>query len=136
MKSIIDEINSGKICPYCYRKTDFIDSAIIYKGVSYGMMYSCTPCDAYVGTHKGTDKALGRLANSELRYWKKEAHAIFDRIWKEKLMRRSEAYQWLCNELNIEEKYCHIGMFNEAQCKAVVIVCKNYFNNVKNKTCI
>ena len=30
---------------------------------------------AYVGVHKGTDKPLGRLANAELRYWKKRAHA-------------------------------------------------------------
>ena len=31
------------------------------------MIYICKPCDAYVGVHKGTDKALGRLANKELR---------------------------------------------------------------------
>ena len=36
-------------------------------GVDYGMIYYCPQCGAYVGVHKGTDRAKGRLANAELR---------------------------------------------------------------------
>jgi hypothetical protein len=52
------------------------------------MIYHCKSCDAWVGVHKGTNKPLGRLANRELRDWKKKAHAAFDPLWQEKLRRR------------------------------------------------
>ena len=71
-------IFTGKICPYCGKETELIDSAEVYHGVSYGWMYICRPCDAYVGCYKGTKKALGRLANAELRKYKHEAHGVFD----------------------------------------------------------
>ena len=55
------DILTGKICPYCLKQSQYGDSSIFY-GKSYGMMYYCLDCDARVGVHKGTDKALGRLA--------------------------------------------------------------------------
>ncbi len=58
----MDGILSGKICPYCGNRTEYVDSSVIY-GRSYGMIYLCWDCMAYVGVHKGTDRALGRLAN-------------------------------------------------------------------------
>ncbi|WP_278247013.1 zinc-finger-containing protein [Agathobaculum desmolans] len=70
------------ICNYCGRKAELVDSKVIY-GTSYGMMYLCRRCNAYVGCHKGTDRPLGRLADAELRYWKKAAHAVFDPLWRQ-----------------------------------------------------
>lgn len=52
-------------CDYCGRETEYVDSKVIY-GKSYGKIYLCRNCMAYVGVHKGTDKPLGRLANAEL----------------------------------------------------------------------
>lgn len=46
-------------CDYCGQQAEYVDSKIIY-GRSYGMMYLCRTCMAYVGVHKGTDKPLGR----------------------------------------------------------------------------
>lgn len=48
-------------CDYCGRQAEYVDSKVVY-GKSYGMMYLCRNCMAYVGVHKGTDKPLGRLA--------------------------------------------------------------------------
>ena len=73
------QILAGKICPYCGKETELIDSAEVYQGVSYGWMYICRPCDAYVGCYKGTTKALGRLANAELRKYKHEAKMVRSR---------------------------------------------------------
>ena len=70
------------ICDYCGTPADFVDSSVVYHGHSFGMIYLCPRCGAYVGVHKGSDKPLGRLANSELRNWKKAAHAAFDPLWK------------------------------------------------------
>lgn len=84
---IMDEILTGKICPYCGKPTEYVDSSVIY-GRSYGMIYLCRDCKAYVGVHKGTDQALGRLANAELREAKKEAHFYFDQIAKTSLINK------------------------------------------------
>lgn len=57
------QINSAKICPYCYGKPEYVDSKEIY-GVSYGMVYLCRSCDAYVGVHhKNSKKPLGYGSN-------------------------------------------------------------------------
>ena len=53
----MDGILSGKICPYCGNRTEYVDSSVIY-GRSYGMIYLCWDCMAYVGVHKGTDRAF------------------------------------------------------------------------------
>lgn len=79
---IIDsDILNGKKCPYCDGMPVYVDSSLVY-GRSYGMIYLCHPCNAWVGVHKGTNKPLGRLANAELREAKKAAHEAFDKIWK------------------------------------------------------
>lgn len=127
-------ILTGKLCPYCGSKTNFTDSKKIYQGVSYGMVYVCWPCNAYVGVHIGTKRALGRLANSELRIWKKEAHAWFDPLWKKKVSKgvskyeaRNAAYTWLSENLGIIKEFTHIGMFDVSQCKQVVELCKKHY---------
>ena len=111
----------ASICPYCGGEVVCKDSSIIY-GKSYGNVWICSnwpKCDAYVGCQKGTEKPLGRLANPELRYWKKQAHEKFDKLWKGGVMNRSRAYAWLSRTLGIPLDQCHIGMFDVDQCKAV-----------------
>lgn len=121
----------GKICPYCDNPTEYVDSQVIY-GRSYGMIYICKPCNAWVGTHKSNRTvALGRLANSELREAKKEAHEYFDRLWKLGHLSRHQAYEALSSHLNIEPKYCHIGMFDVDMCKRVVEVSKMLLNDFR-----
>jgi len=128
----------GHICPYCGEKTKYIDSSYVY-GKSYGMIYICKDCDAYVGVHNGTHKAFGRLANKELREFKKKAHNIFDKIsktnkineiWNPKIPKmnnRAKSYLWLSQKLHIKPKYCHIGMMDVNDCKRVIELCKNIF---------
>lgn len=107
-------------------KTKFCDSSVVY-GKSYGNIYLCDNCNAYVGTHKYDNKTpLGRLANKKLRELKKEAHKYFDKIWKNGSKSRRESYKWLSMKLNIPIEYTHIGMFSEKTCKKVIELCKNY----------
>lgn len=115
------EVIRAEACPYCGNKPEFVDSAAIY-GRSYGMIYLCRPCDAYVGVHNGSNKPKGRLANAELRDMKKQAHADFDRLWKEFGMTRKEAYAWLTAELEIVPEHTHIGMFNCRMCQLTMDV--------------
>lgn len=109
------------ICNYCGRKAELVDSKVIY-GTSYGKMYLCRRCNAYVGCHKGTDRPLGRLADAELRYWKKAAHAVFDPLWRQGRFRgqRKAAYEWLAEQMGLPVEQTHIGMFGVAQCKQAI----------------
>lgn len=96
-------------------------------------MYLCKPCDAYVNCHKGTTKPLGRLANVDLRYYKRIAHESFDPLWETAIKKgrtkkesRGAAYKWLSISMNIKPENTHIGMFNIEQCKKVIELCKPY----------
>lgn len=114
-------------CDYCGRRAELVDSKVIY-GKDFGhKCYLCRPCLAYVGCHKGTDKPLGRLANAELREWKKRAHEAFDPLWKYGRFRgyRDAAYSWLAKRMGLPVEETHIGMFDIDQCKRVVSICRN-----------
>lgn len=121
------------ICPYCDAPAVLVDSAEVYHR-SYGPIYLCRPCRAWVGCHKGTTKPLGRLANYELRVAKQAAHAAFDRLWKSKMSKegcgkkraRGAGYAWLAEQLGIPRAECHIGMFDVDQCERVVTLCTPY----------
>lgn len=119
---------SGEVCPYCNGFTVYVDSAEIY-GTSYGMIYLCRPCDAYVGVHEGTNRAKGMLANAELRKWRKMAHFHFDQVWKEKKDKdpnaRKSMYARLAYLMKLPEEQTHIGMFDVEQCKTVVELCED-----------
>lgn len=115
------------LCPYCGNLSHLVNGLVIYPhrtDLEERLFYHCAPCDAYVGTHKGTKTPLGRLANAELRRAKQEAHASFDPIWELGKKTRHEAYAWLANELNIPTKECHIGGFDVDTCKKVVEICR------------
>jgi hypothetical protein len=137
----LDLINQGLICPYCGGETEYVDSSEVGPK-SYGMIYLCRPCDARVGVHKGTNKALGRLADERLRYWKKQAHYFFDKIartsyinevWEEKLdvNDRNKAYIWLSKQMGIERHQCHIGMFDVDECRKVIEICTPYLESIQ-----
>ena len=111
-------------CDYCGGLAEFVDSSVIY-GESYGMIYLCRRCNAYVGVHRGTDRPLGRLANAELRHWKKAAHNAFDPLWKYGCFRghRVAAYHWLSERLGLPIEKTQIGMFDTALCKRAIQIC-------------
>ena len=121
------------ICPYCGKRAEFVDSAEVYHGRSYGMIYLCRPCDAYVGCHDFPpgDVPKGRLANGELRRWKIAAHAAFDPLWKNGPFkhRRNGAYAWLAEKMGLPKEETHIGMFDVEQCKQVIQICKERSNH-------
>ena len=45
-------------CPRCHCPTMLVDSAVIY-GRSYGPIYLCIICGAYVGCHPGSTRPPG-----------------------------------------------------------------------------
>ena len=113
---------AAPICPYCKQPAKLVDSATVYNGRSYGMIWDCRPCDAYVGVHKDslTYEPLGRLANAELRVWKMKAHAAFNPLWESGTMSRSEAYALMQKLMGMTADEAHIGKFDVPECKKLI----------------
>lgn len=122
-----------KTCRYCRQPAKLlrIGEAGYPYGINYGPIWTCVPCGAWVGCHKGTTKALGGLANAELRQWKMKAHAAFDSLWKRKIAKegcskrfaRTAGYRWLSEQLGIPFEKTHIGYMSLEECQRVVEVC-------------
>lgn len=110
-------------CPYCGQYAIFIDSARVYHGKSYGMIWLCRnypKCDAYIGCHEGTDIPKGRMANKQLRTWKILAHKAFDPLWKSGRMTRKAAYRYMQQIMKMSPKEAHIGKFDVPECRKLV----------------
>jgi hypothetical protein len=113
------------ICPYCSNQSVQVGGLKLYphrEDLASKTFYLCEPCDAFVGTHKGTNKPLGTLANKPLREIRKLAHATFDPLWKDGQYGRGEAYRRLAKAMGITREDCHIAMFSIEQCKSVIQV--------------
>lgn len=103
-------------CPYCGKDAQFITSKDFY-GKDYGSnLYVCTPCDARVGTHGRGKKALGTLANANLRELRKRCHSRIDPLWRSRKMSRGSVYNRLQKVMSLSSEEAHIGLFNEQQC--------------------
>lgn len=117
------------ICPYCQSPAEKVGGAELYphrNDMGAKTFWRCAPCAAWVGCHIGTDVPLGRLADADLRAWKRRAHEAFDPLWridnskKKKAAARTRAYQALAHILGITASECHIGLFNIDLCKRTI----------------
>ena len=107
--------------------------------LAHKYFWQCAPCDAYVGTHDGTQHSLGTPANKELRRARNILHnQIVDPLWQtapyagvyddaqgdkraiKKIQRAAmgHVYRFLAHKLGLPVPVTHIGMFNLDQCRA------------------
>lgn len=108
-------------CNYCNNEAEWVDNKEIY-GKSYGKshkMWLCRSCDAYVGCHQNSKRPFGTLANRELRSKRIIAKTLFKNKYISKYGIRN-SYIKLSNDLKIEEKDCHFGMFDLETCEKVI----------------
>jgi ssDNA-binding Zn-finger/Zn-ribbon topoisomerase 1 len=105
----------------------FCGSGMAFRNSDHGGFYGCVKypkCDGLVGAHKKTGEPLGLPAPTWVRQIRHELHEIFDDLWDNRLyvkkMSRNQAYNWLAEELGIEEHECHIGMFDSETCARAI----------------
>lgn len=110
-------------CPYCIGIPQLKSSVEIY-GKDYGLIWICPLCRAFVGCHKNTNIPKGFLANKEYRELRKQAHALFDPIWKKGEMSRNKAYKRMAEILSIETKDAHISQISIQQLQKLIISLK------------
>lgn len=94
-------------------------------------LYVCSGyplCDSYVTANQHM-QPRGTLANPELRMLRREAHRIFDLIWKNKLMSQAHAYFWLQSVMQLSTYECHMGKMNDRQCREVIRQSKKMLEN-------
>lgn len=121
------------LCNYCGKEAKLVSSKDFY-GKDYGSnVWSCRPCSAYVGTHGRSEAPLGTLAKPYLRDLRKEAHSLFDPVWKNGKVSRRNAYKWLAKAMNVPPNKAHIGMFDEEQCKKLINIIKNIQKRNKDR---
>lgn len=92
------------ICPKCNKPAPWVENKEKY-GRNFGksfMCYFCRPCGTYVGCHNNTRDPLGIMADSYTMKLRRNAHANFDKLWKNGQMTRSEAYRRLKEKFGIE----------------------------------
>lgn len=142
-----EAIRRGQLCPYCGKDTVYHKTSDMVYRQDYGPIWMCAPCQAWVGVHHAGRRALGRVANAELRFWKKMAHDAFDPLWKRKVQYgirkdaglsqgrnykqfknacRNAAYAWLTKAMELPPEHAHIGMFTVEQCKKVIALCEPF----------
>ena len=117
------------ICPYCQTPTKFVGGKTVYGFRASPEQikrnyYHCAPCNAHVGTHRGTTIPYGIPANAELRHKRSKVHSVFDKLWTNKMTARQIAYFWLAIKMQIPTDDAHIGMFNDEQCERAMKLLK------------
>lgn len=129
-------MNIKPICPYCGKWSVLVTGETIYPhrpDLHNRRFYLCAPCNAYVGCHPGTDKALGTLADAALRVARSRAHSAFDPLWRNapgnRGKARRESYKQLAAMMGIEYKDCHIAQFDIEQCRRVVELVERWRDN-------
>jgi len=108
------------ICPYCGANAVLRQDKYVHGERAKGeWLYVCAnypECDAYVSTHKETKLPRGSLAKGDLRNKRIRAHKMFDRIWKENIMSKKEAYRWMEYFMGLPKNEGHIGFFSDYRC--------------------
>lgn len=92
-------------------------------------VYFCFDCKAAVGCHTGTRLPFGKMASSDIRKLRVEAHSKFDILWKSGKVARTDAYQKLATELNIKLTDCHIAQLSEQQLMFTIEWSKKFIYN-------
>lgn len=101
---------------------------LVLKDGKFGIFYGCvmfreTGCGGSHNCHKTTAEPLGIPANSETRKLRREAHDVFDVLWKSQgldKMTRDAAYKWMQTNLKLTEQDAHIGKLDKEGCEKLI----------------
>jgi hypothetical protein len=94
------------------------------KGVSGSRLYyACLDHDTRVSVHPDrSNRSKGTMAGPKLRKLRCDVHAVLDPLWKHGGMSRADAYEALSMLMGIPRKKCHVGEFNEEQCRLALLL--------------
>lgn len=94
----------------------------------------CDSCGNFVGCHhktKNRTQPLGCIPTPEIKSARQYIHRILDPIWKNKLAKRNEIYDWLTKQLGWKYHTAQIRTLEEA--RKVYRLVKQYKQSLTNK---
>ena len=121
VKKHCDNCNSTNI--------DIVDNSILH-GKSIGpwpYIYYCYDCKASVRCHNNSPLPMGKMADGKTRRLRKKAHFVFDKIWKQRILNRREAYAWLARELKIPNFECHFASLTTIQLIDAIRISEQFY---------
>lgn len=123
---------SGPPCIECGKEAKLVDGRRIYphRPDLYAKWFWLCSCGAYCGCHGETKDPLGYPCGPVTRRARSAAHAAFDPIWRRKMLKRSDAYARLAEELAIPAEECHIGMMSADRARQVPIAVQRIMESV------
>lgn len=94
---------------------------LVLRPSKYGYFYACNRWPACNGTLPANKDGSphGKPRKKSLQRARKRAHAAFDPMWKEGLVKRSVAYLWLQEVMGMEPEEAHMVAMTEEQCAKV-----------------
>ena len=95
--------------------------------VAEGML-RCGDCGAAVSVHKHNGAPMGKLADGRTGRARGKAHSVFDKIWRDGLMSRTEAYAWLSEATGIAPELCHFGEMNLRDLELATLVSQEFLD--------
>lgn len=93
------------ICPRCGQPATRCETPT-------GLKNRCEPCGLWSRGSKPLRDEAGHLAERDRITARRNAHAVFDRLWLEGHLQREVAYVWLAQELGIERDLCHMSLMD------------------------
>jgi hypothetical protein len=126
----INEVDYEEVELHCVEPG--CDGRLRLRPSRYGVFYGCcnwklTSCPGGHSAHQNTGHPMGKPIPSKDKGARKAAHAVFDQLWKSKRMSRGAAYHWMQKALGMTAKQAHIGNFDKADCKRLVLAFRDDF---------
>ena len=123
-------------CPYCTAPAVLVNGTALFPFQEDGateLYWTCTPCDAYIGTYRNSTEPRGRLANPELRDAKRRLHKVYDPLWKafpkpERTSEKHRVRKWLARRLHIPQDQCFFGIFDLDMAERAIEICEEVHN--------
>ena len=104
-------------CPECGSPMELRQGKIGNRHYYACMRYP--ECKGAHGAHRdGTP--LGIPADGATKAMRIAAHEVFDALWKDGRMTRSEAYAWMGEVMGLGPDEAHIGRFDKATCTRLI----------------
>lgn len=118
---------------YCGSRTGPLAPGVYMIGVGR-LAWFCTD-DACNNTHEAHQEGeqrgqpLGIPCTRRCKIYRLHVHALFDQLWnknnkKRASMTKSEAYQWLADQLGCSRDEAHVARFGIATCRRALVVCQ------------
>ncbi len=122
IKDVITEVNSGRICPYCWERTEYRDSLFVpfLNKQDLGFVFVCEKCGSYVSeTFPKSEIASGRLRTKESHELITRVKELWERCVRFYVLRSSQIRYEFSKQMNIDKDVFNLDTMTDKQLRTV-----------------